>query len=1537
MKIGYKLLLAFSGLTLLVGVVGFIGLYMSQRVLDAHEGGEEHFRSIVENAVAVTHAVKECETQQYLNAMLQHEPIDQEVASWQQDLKERVCLLEDWVKIPEAKDIVAEIESNVEKFLSSSAMLAKVYSEDIETLGKFDFERHKELAQELNDLSMNIREDAVKLARFETDFLNRQTTITAATEASSYARRTEGHLMLYLTLHDPIDRGKFFKRYHSLTDRIRVIEERVGTAEAEKMLQRMKKDSDNLFSAGVALLQAYDEELSKRGSFDPAAHEDLLSALENASHSAGKAGMDLAAHYVRLESVPRERARQSIAALQRTVLTVFSAAVFIALACGVGLSRTISESLRKLRDGTAAVRKGDLSTRMAITSRDEIGEVARSFDEMVEELAASRALILAAKQELEQRVEERTCELRTVNEQLIIDIEKRTRAERALRESEEYFRSLIEDASDMITVLNPNGTIRYCSPSVMRVLGYSPEEFLGRNAFEFIHPGDIPRVREVFEDMIKEPGVTHSAQYRFCHTDGECRTLESVGKPVVSPEGVIVIINSRDVTERIRAEESLRSSEERYRTLIESMNDGLGVVDDKGTITFVNESMCRMLGYTQEEALGRPALEFVDRAERDLFLAELAKRKEGVQHPYELRWRRKDGSTVLTIVSPRALYDSEGNYTGSFGIVTDITHLKEAEEALRRSEEKYRIVADNTYDWEFWMTPDEHFIYISPSCEKVSGYNAQEFIGDPSLIYRIVHPEDRHVFEAHRMKAAERRPCDETTFRIITAGGEVRWISHVCQPVFDRDGLFLGTRGTHRDITDRMVAEIALRASEQKYRSLMNDAGDAIFLADTEGNIVEANRKAAELTGYAREELLAMHVSDVIHEDHSEQGLHAFGEAASGGYTRVPEGAIRTKDGSKVIVDVVARLIEYGDTAVVQGILRDVTERKRAEEALRRSEARYRAIVEDQTELICRFLPDGTITFVNDAYCRYFGKTREDLLGSRFMPLIAEEDRPLVESHMQTLGHVQAAYSLEHRVIDGLGRLRWQRWFNRAIFDEKGEMIEVQSVGRDITGQRLAEEALRESEARYRQMFETNQAIKLLLDPETGAIVDGNDAACRFYGYTKDELTARKIYDINTLGKEESLAMMAKALAEDRLYFVFQHRLASGEIRDVEVYTGPVVLGGKKLLYSIVHDITARKQAEAALTESEHRFRMLVENLPQKIFLKDENSVYLYCNENFARDLGVPRESITGKTDHDLYPPRSAEKHIQEDSEVARSRKPLSTNERYEKGGREVIISVFKTPILDEDGQVRGILGIIWDITERVRLESIAEAVNTMENIGYVFSGIRHEIGNPINSLKITLSVLKSKADEYSKEMCMQYIDRAMGEIARIEYLLRALKTFNLYEVPEIQDINMCELLDKFLALVSGDCRKKGISVTTQCETDAEWGRADPRALQQVLLNVMVNAMDALEGRESPAVRIAVTGGDRVIRIRLTDNGIGMSEEQQRDLFKPFRTTKVKGTGLGLVIARKMLSRMNGTITVASRKGEGTTVEIVVPEGGRER
>ncbi len=239
---------------------------------------------------------------------------------------------------------------------------------------------------------------------------------------------------------------------------------------------------------------------------------------------------------------------------------------------------------------------------------------------------------------------------------------------------------------------------------------------------------------------------------------------------------------------------------------------------------------------------------------------------------------------------------------------------------------------------------------------------------------------------------------------------------------------------------------------------------------------------------------------------------------------------------------------------------------------------------------------------------------------------------------------------------------------------------------------------------------------------------------------------------------------------------------------------------------------------------------------------------------------------------------------------------------------------------------------LIRDITEKARLESIAEEVNMMDNIQYIFSTLRHELGNPTNSIKMTLSVLKNSLKTFSPDTVNEYIDRSLTEISRLEYLLKSLKSFSMFETLHIENINLPGFMNRFISLVENEIKKSGITIKASFHPAAEWVKADYRALQQILLNLITNASDALNNTINPEIFISTRALRKWVQIEIRDTGCGISEESKANLFKPFYTTKPSGTGLGLTITRKALAKMNGSLQIESQEGAGTTAAVFLPE-----
>lgn len=248
------------------------------------------------------------------------------------------------------------------------------------------------------------------------------------------------------------------------------------------------------------------------------------------------------------------------------------------------------------------------------------------------------------------------------------------------------------------------------------------------------------------------------------------------------------------------------------------------------------------------------------------------------------------------------------------------------------------------------------------------------------------------------------------------------------------------------------------------------------------------------------------------------------------------------------------------------------------------------------------------------------------------------------------------------------------------------------------------------------------------------------------------------------------------------------------------------------------------------------------------------------------------------------------------------------------------------------EGSGQYVAVIINDVTDQSRLEAIDEASEMMNNFSNVFSGIRHEIGNPLNSMKMALTVLNMNLEKFSKDDIRVYMDRMTDDVAKMEALLKSFKNFNMFEKPHTIRVDLIAFFQSLTQLLGADVKKKNLDISIDVLPEARWVTVDTRALQHVAMNLLANALDALDGIEKPTLKIVgETVGEKVF-LSLIDNGCGMPAELVENAFKPFFTTKPHGTGLGLVISKKMLAQMNCGIKLQSEKGRGTTITLSMPK-----
>lgn len=367
---------------------------------------------------------------------------------------------------------------------------------------------------------------------------------------------------------------------------------------------------------------------------------------------------------------------------------------------------------------------------------------------------------------------------------------------------------------------------------------------------------------------------------------------------------------------------------------------------------------------------------------------------------------------------------------------------------------------------------------------------------------------------------------------------------------------------------------------------------------------------------------------------------------------------------------------------------------------------------------------------------------------------------------------------------------------------------------------------------------------------------------------------------------------------------------------------------GRRYAWIIIRDITEQQ----LITEQNALLAAAVQSAADAIMIMDTAGNIQYVNPAFEALTGYAKEEVLGRRPSILNGAASDQPFCNALEATIRNGEAWNSQiTSTRKDGTVYQENVTIAPVTNPEGDIVNYVAVKRDVSEKVRLESIAAAVNNMNNIGYIFAGIRHEIGNPLNSIKMALSVLANNIDTYSRSSIQRYIERSMTEILRIEELLTCLKSFNMFEQPSLQCVDVSSFFRKFVTLVHEDFGNDGIMIKIILHPEAQSMQVDPRALQQVLLNLLTNSADALEGAEDPKIIIHAFKSGEFIVIRVVDNGCGMTEEQQIDLFKPFVTFKPSGTGLGLTIVRKMLSQMNCALEITSKKSAGTIVDITIP------
>lgn len=668
--------------------------------------------------------------------------------------------------------------------------------------------------------------------------------------------------------------------------------------------------------------------------------------------------------------------------------------------------------------------------------------------------------------------------------------------------------------------------------NVEQVFGYAQEELSGSLELwmELIHPDDIEKVIQELNRVIATKERLH-VEYRLRQKDGSYIILEDNGRFYPDSAGHLnrMVGFIANITESKRAQTELKKAYQQLELLVDNSPLAILEWDQEFRLQRWSKQAEKIFGWKSTELLNHHPREwqFVydeDAPRVDHILGQLL---DGTLQRTvdENRNYTKDGKIVYCEWYNSALFDESGNLVSILSLVLDISDRKQAEAtlqqvmneletrveertaelqhineqlsaeiaerqrteaALRQSEEQFRRVFNEAPIGMGVTRKDKRFFRVNQAFVEMLGYSESEFI---SLTCEdITHPEDWKRLLPYLDQIAkgelDRFQVEE---RFLKKNQEILWGNLTSMMLRDESGEVLYGLGMVEDITERRQAEAALRQSEEQFRRVFDEAPIGMSLAGLDNRYIRVNRAFYEMLGYTESELMALTFEVITYSEDLALENPCMERLITGKIDSFDlEKRYRKKNQDIVWVHLtlIALRDQTGAILYTLAMIQDITERKQAEEALRQSEARYRAIIEDQTELICRFKPDGTLTFVNDTYCRYFNKQRSELMGHKFMPVIPEEDQESFTQKFSSLSVEQPIVTCEHRVILPSGDIRWQQWTNRALFDDSGNILEFQAVGRDITKLKQAEAEIVKALERERELSELRSGFVSLVSHE---------------------------------------------------------------------------------------------------------------------------------------------------------------------------------------------------------------------------------------------------------------------------------------------------------------------------------------------------------------------------------------------------------------------------------------------------------------------
>ena len=786
------------------------------------------------------------------------------------------------------------------------------------------------------------------------------------------------------------------------------------------------------------------------------------------------------------------------------------------------------------------------------------------------------------------------------------DITERKHTEKKLKESEERYRALFDRSLDIIYTIDFDGNFIDANTTALNRFGYTREELPLTNVASLMDEDQLPFALKVMQE-IKKYGVQKDLlEIRLRHKDGTPVYVETKGSAVISNGKAIAIQQiARDITGRKAAEQKLLQSEKYFKEITENSSDIIIITDTNGNIKYCSRSIERFSGYTPEELIGKSGFSFIhpDDLERAVNVYSTAILLQDTAIPNGFRMIHKDGSERYLEGLGKNLLNNP-DVAGFIMNVHDATESRQAEEKLKESEKKYRLITEKMTDIVWILDMNLRTIYVTPSVQNVLGFTQEERMSQ--TVEQQLTPESLSIaVETMAKELALEEHGQRDDERIVTLeleyyhkDGSTRWIETIMSGLRNDQGVLDKIHGVSRDVTKRKKVEAqreaaleALRKSEELYTKLVNAIPDIIVQTDLKGNIVFINDYALQISGYSREELegynLFLFIAPEDHEYVIKNLLFLFdGRKGSREYHLI------AKDGRKVPFEVNGDILRNKDGTPfgIVNLCRDITERKLTEKILLENEERLRGITGNLPGIIFQFYAKDNgeygMNYVSERQTEFLDTTEniDDLFPS-FISQIHEYDKERFLDSIKNAVEKAAPWNFEGRVTIRTGETIWFQGLATPTRHE--DQLVFDGIILNITERKMAEEKSRLSEEKFHKIFMTAPDCITISRLKDGLIIDVNKGFEDILGWKSENVIGLKATDpphnLWVDASEREFMVTEMKGGRNILHREFEFRRSDGSAGTGTYSARPINIAGEECLIFILQDITEHKHMDAEL------------------------------------------------------------------------------------------------------------------------------------------------------------------------------------------------------------------------------------------------------------------------------------------------------------------------------------------------------------------